>query len=104
MLLLLVAPIGFQSVYFPSNLKHFIWKRSFLAWRDKSPLRLEYTTLDQQSFPIDFDQNEQRNLSPEELKGELSLAVMVAEPNREKKDSFTLLARTQSRKSHGLFV
>ena len=53
-LLLLVIPVGFQAVYFPSNLKHFFWKRSFLAWRDKSPLRLEHTPLINYAFPERF--------------------------------------------------
>ena len=36
-----VISIGFQSVYFPSDVRHYTQERSFLAMRDEKPLKLK---------------------------------------------------------------
>ena len=48
--LLLVTLIGFPSVQFPSDLRHYTQERYFPTLRDKKPLKLENLTLDQQCF------------------------------------------------------
>ena len=45
-----VTLIGFQSVHFPSHIRHYTQERYFLILRDKKLLELETLTLDQQCF------------------------------------------------------
>ena len=42
-----VTLTGFQSVHFPSNVRHYTQERSFLTLRDKKSVNLEKLTLDQ---------------------------------------------------------
>ena len=45
-----VTLIGFQSVHFPSHIRHYTQERYFLILRDKKLLKLENLFLDQQCF------------------------------------------------------
>ena len=45
-----VTSTGFQSLPFPSRMRHHTQEKSFLTQRDKKPLKLENLTLDQGYF------------------------------------------------------